>query len=90
MKRRLIYLTLLLGVFAFSSCSEDYLETTPTSAIAESDAFKTTDNALIALNGIHRSMFMQYSNQDESGQGSVMIWMDMLGEDVVMHSAGNG
>ncbi len=90
MKRRLIYLTLLLGIFAFSSCSEDYLETTPTSAIAESDAFKTTDNALMALNGIHRSMFMQYSNQDESGQGSVMIWMDMLGEDVVMHSAGNG
>lgn len=90
MKRRFIYLTLLLGVFAFTSCSDDYLETKPTNAIKEEDAIKTADNLLSALNGIHRSMFMQYSNQDESGQGSMMIWMDMLGEDVVMHSAGNG
>jgi starch-binding outer membrane protein, SusD/RagB family len=72
------------------ACKEDFLETIPTSAVSETSAFATTANALMALNGIHRSMFMQYSNQDEAGQGSINIHMDTFGEDLVMHSAGNG
>lgn len=78
-------ITLTLG-----ACKEDFLETVPTSAVSETSVFATTTNALMALNGIHRSMFMQYSNQDEAGQSSIMIHMDMLGEDLVMHSTGNG
>lgn len=73
-----------------SACEKDFLETVPTESISEDAAFATTTNALMALNGIHRSMFMQYSNQDEAGQGTINIHMDMLGEDLVMHSAGNG
>lgn len=72
------------------ACSKSFLETKPTDYIAESDAFTTTTNALAALNGIHRAMYMQYSNQDEGGQGTIMIDMDMLGEDLVMTAAGNG
>ncbi|GHA71838.1 membrane protein [Pontibacter akesuensis] len=74
----------------FSSCEKEYLEVQPTDAVSEQIVFTTTANAWAALNGIHRAMFMQYSNQDQAGHGSVMINMDMLGEDLVMTAAGNG
>jgi starch-binding outer membrane protein, SusD/RagB family len=79
-----------LFILMISSCKQDFLETVPTSAVSESSAFATTANAMMALNGIHRAMFMQWSNQDEAGQGSINIHMDTFGEDLVMHSAGNG
>ncbi len=74
----------------FNSCSEDYLETKPTDQVAEGSVFTTLDNAWATLNGIHRAMYIQYSAQDQAGQGSVMINTDMMGEDLVMTAAGNG
>lgn len=84
-----IFLSAFL-ILTIASCDKGFLETVPTNAVSETSAFATTANALMALNGIHRSMFMQYSNQDEAGQASVGIHLDMLGEDLVMHSTGNG
>lgn len=70
-----------------TSCSEDYLEVSPTTDIASIDAFSTTTNAWAAINGIHRSLYIQYyDNQDQGGQGSNMIYVDLLGEDVVFTS----
>jgi hypothetical protein len=87
-----------LKIFSFaalvslmSSCSKDYLETAPTDAVSASTAFQTTANAWEALNGIHRSLYIQYyGNQDQGGQGANMVYMDMLGEDLVNTTAGNG
>ncbi len=86
-----IYLALLLVVL--SSCDEDFLERVPTDAVSETSVFTTTDNARAALNGIHRFMFVRVNppnRQDSQGHGSLMITMDMLGEDLVMSSSGNG
>ncbi|GAB3828694.1 hypothetical protein GCM10028895_42540 [Pontibacter rugosus] len=74
----------------FASCDKDYLEVQPTDAVPSELAVSTTVNAWAALNGIHRAMFMQYDAQDQGGQGSIMISMDAMGEDVVMTAAGNG
>ena len=73
------------------SCKKDYLETSPNSSVSDQDIFKTTDNAWNAINGIHRSMYIQYnSRQDQGGQSKNMIDMDMLGEDLVNPTQGNG
>ena len=78
-------------VLLFTSCKKSYLETSPTGSTASSTVFRTTANALTALNGIHRDLYIQFSgNQDQGGEGSVMINLDMLGEDLVMTTAGNG
>lgn len=77
-------------VISLFSCSDDYLDTTPTDSIASASAFTTTTNAWATLNGIHRMLYMQLRNQGEGGVGGIYINMDMLGEDVVMTSAGNG
>ncbi len=39
-----------------ASCSKDFLETRPTSSVAEGNVFSSTENSLMAINGIHRIM----------------------------------
>lgn len=81
----------LLVILTMAGCNKENLETSPTDAIATSDAFKTVDNAWAALNGIHRLMYTQYyGTQSCGGQGANMIWMDVLGDDLVMSGQSNG
>ena len=72
-----------------ASCKKDYLETIPTGAIPTSLVFTTTARAATALNGIHRSLYIQYLAQDQGGEGSAMINLDALGDDLVMTTTGN-
>jgi len=71
------------------ACNKDYLNTYPTDQISQTAAFTTTTNALMALNGLHRSLYIQYSNQNEGGQADIGINMDMMGEDLVMLNSGS-
>lgn len=80
-------LILAAGIFV-SSCAEDFLETKSTSAVDQLEMFTTTDNAMLALNGIHRKMYTGGSYAPRSGWGSYMQWMDFLGEDLV-YTKGN-
>ena len=66
------------------SCKKDYLDTFPTDQIGAARALENTTNAMASLNGIHRSMYFQWANQGEAGEGSMNINRDMLGEDLVM------
>lgn len=90
-KRMLSILAFSASVLFIVGCKKSYLDVTPTTSIAASDAFQTTANAWAALNGIHRSLYLQYySSQDMGGQSANMIHMDMLGEDLVNPTTGNG
>ncbi|MFZ2286171.1 MAG: RagB/SusD family nutrient uptake outer membrane protein [Bacteroidales bacterium] len=90
--KRLLYSTIIIAALSLfmTSCSEDWLDTNPTDQVGSADAFTTTGKALGALNGIHRSMYFQWANQGEAGEGSMNINRDMMGEDLVMTSSGNG
>jgi starch-binding outer membrane protein, SusD/RagB family len=81
---------LMVVSLGFTSCSKDYLETAPTSQVDQTSIFSTTSNAAIALNGIHRIMWVQYFNQDEAGHGSMMIHLDNLGEDLINNATASG
>ncbi len=78
-------------ILASTGCKKDYLETKPTDAVSSGSAFSTTANAMVALNGIHRLLYSQhYGQQDEGGQSANMIYSDMMGEDLVNPTTGNG
>lgn len=47
------------SLFLLGSCSESYLDTTPSSSISEEVVGSTLDGLYIALNGIHRKMISQ-------------------------------
>lgn len=73
-----------------SACKKEYLETRPTTAVDASSVLASTTNAITALNGIHRSMYMAYGNQGIFGQGSIMIYNECMGEDYVFSGQSNG
>jgi starch-binding outer membrane protein, SusD/RagB family len=72
-----------LMVLMLSSCKKDFLETFPTTAVAATDATSSTQNGYAALNGIHRIMYTQYDQQGQAGEGSINIFRDLMGEDIV-------
>ncbi|MEO7048683.1 MAG: RagB/SusD family nutrient uptake outer membrane protein [Ferruginibacter sp.] len=90
MKHRSKILLAASLVMLLVSCKKDYLETSPTDQIATISAFSTTTNAWAALNGMHRYMYTQWlGNQDQGGQSANMIYMDAMGDDLVLTSSSN-
>jgi hypothetical protein len=76
--------SLLFIVILFSSsCKKDFLNVLPTTSINEDEALSTIEGAWAALNGIHRIMFVQYDAQGQAGEGSINIFRDLMGEDIV-------
>ncbi|WP_026956171.1 RagB/SusD family nutrient uptake outer membrane protein [Algoriphagus vanfongensis] len=76
--------------FSTFGCADDYLDTVPTDAVSSESVFTTTQNAMTALNGIHRSLLLRYDSQGQAGEGAVMIMREVLADDVVMTTTGNG
>ncbi|MEJ7766747.1 MAG: RagB/SusD family nutrient uptake outer membrane protein [Chitinophagaceae bacterium] len=76
-------LTLAFVAILFTSCKKEFLDTYSTTAVPADDALASTKNAIAAVNGIHRSMFSQYDAQGQAGEGSVNIFRDLMGEDIV-------
>ena len=71
---------LLLGAVA---CKKDYLETAPESSTSPATIFETTDNAVLAVNGMCRMMTTQYlSTQGLNGEGSIKTWWGNFGNDL--------
>lgn len=77
------YLFVIGSVLLLGSCSDDYLDRVPTEFILEDAAVADTDALYTAINGIHRSMYIRYENQGETGVGGIMQQMDIAGEDLV-------
>lgn len=89
MKR--IYLAYLAAAFLFTSCAKDYLETRPTNAVSDAVIFTNTNDAWKAIEGMHRFLYRQmYGSQALGGISGNMIYMDALGEDLVMTGQSNG
>ena len=72
------------------SCADDYLDTIPTDAVSASSVFTSTQNAMTALNGIHRMLLLRFDSQGQAAEGAVMIMRDVMSEDLVMTTQGNG
>jgi len=89
MKRQIIMLLAILVTMA--SCDKDYLETKPTSAVSDQVIFTNTADAWKAIEGMHRFLYRQmYGSQALGGFSGNMIFMDALGEDLVMTGQSNG
>ena len=59
MLKKINLLLLVIAVITMTSCSDDFLETKPTDAIASADALATADNMSLIINGLHRLLYAQ-------------------------------
>ena len=50
------YILLAAVALLLSSCGKDFLNTFPTSSVDENSIFTSTENSMMAINGIHRMM----------------------------------
>ncbi|UNY97531.1 RagB/SusD family nutrient uptake outer membrane protein [Zhouia spongiae] len=83
------YIIILIGVLflnsILTSCEKDYLETYPTDSVSSGTVLATTGNAMTALNGIHRALYIRYGSQGRGGLGAFYIHIDEAGEDHVFN-----
>lgn len=59
LRKKIFLMSFIFITIALVSCEEDFLETTPTDAIAGADALANEDNMQLVLNGLHRGLFSQ-------------------------------
>jgi len=78
MKRKIFYFISVLTTAALlTACSDDFLDTTPTSDLSPSTAFSTVELAEGAINGINKIMTMQHGGdygQGFNGEGTIKVY----------------
>ena len=84
----------LLSMTMFSSCSEDLLDTSPTTAIATNEIGQSTGKAMAAINGMYRLLYTygytSYWESEEFGLVALNLASDLMGEDHIMNKSGSG
>ncbi len=93
MRKIIFFGAAFLLLFILSSC-EDKLETEPTNRTSGSTVFSSDDNAMVALDGIYRMMYIAgWSSGNEHqnfGHMSTILFTSLMGEDMVQAAQGNG
>ena len=94
--KKILYIlsALTIGALALNSCSEEMLETAPTSSV-DGNVVKTAEGSMIALNGIYRSMYTAgWSTTGNTHQcfgiSAYNLMADVMGDDMIMASSGSG
>ncbi len=89
--RKLVYhsLAAFALTLALGSCNSDFMETSPTNQIDSEQATQTIGNLRALLAGAHRSLYGEWG-YDKPGESGINMHKDILGEDVVLPSPGNG
>ena len=86
--RFVLIFAIILGL---GSCDEDFLQTTPTDSVSNEIALGSVDNMMLAMNGVHRSMYAQNGFVGNYAGQEYMIPYSEFGASDAMHSAsGNG
>lgn len=69
----------------FSSCAFDFMDTQSTEEVDQSQMFQTTEGGMMAVNGLHQLMYTPSLSTSlaQGGYQTFMIWMEVMGEDLV-------
>jgi hypothetical protein len=92
-KLKFIAIPFLLSILVVS-CKKDYLETRPSDAVTQQEIFGTTDKISSTLDAAYKTFFAfspgGSGRHDDYGQKSWDLANDLMGNDMVVHTAGYG
>ncbi|WP_461532843.1 RagB/SusD family nutrient uptake outer membrane protein [Sinomicrobium sp.] len=89
-KFQIIYIAFFSSLM-LGSCSDDFLDINPTDSVKEEDVYSTVENLYAAINGMHRNMYVrQNDSQGQNGYTAQIINADVMGEDLIFPTTGNG
>lgn len=84
----------LLGITMFSACSEDRLETSPSTSVATDQMTNSSKSAIAAIDGMYRFFFSTgYTTgwqHEEFGLSAINLAADLMGEDHIQAKSGSG
>ncbi|MEO9210073.1 MAG: RagB/SusD family nutrient uptake outer membrane protein [Ginsengibacter sp.] len=93
MKKILLYL-LPLSVILVTGCKKEYLDTKPSNGVPQSSILSTYGSITAALNGAYNEQFASgtgaSTGHDNFGQKAFDLQLDLMGNDMVVHSQGYG
>ncbi|WP_334168356.1 RagB/SusD family nutrient uptake outer membrane protein [Phocaeicola paurosaccharolyticus] len=91
--KKYILLFSLVGLLGFNSCSDE-LNTEPTNKVSGPQLFTDATSAQTAINGTYRMLYIAgWSTNwasENCGQTAIQLLADLMGEDHLMLSQGNG
>ena len=93
MFRKINLLFLSVFMIGVMGCSEDFLETTPTTAVAQSSAFASVENMYLVLNGLHNQMYNWSaigSTGRRNGMSAFIPALDSSSGQMIHSARGNG
>ena len=94
MKKIFAILSVLVLLFSFTACKKDYLETNPTDRVAGPTIFSDAENAMTAVNGLIRLLFVggwgSSWGAENGGLPAYILVQDIKAEDHVMDGSGSG
>ena len=96
MNRKIVYILLPFLLIFSISCEDEFLERTPTDAIAADDALGTTNNLRLVINGLHRLLYAQAEtilpggNNFRAGEHYWLAADDAIVGNLIHSTPGNG
>jgi len=87
MTKMKFYILAAGSMLMLASCKKEMLNTGPTGSADEAAIYTTTSNAANTINGIYRYLYSRYEQQNQPGQGGVMLQLDFMGEDINQSAA---
>ncbi len=92
--KKIIYLFLSVVLTLSVVGCQDQLNTTPTDAVGSETVFESASNALAAINGMYRAMYVaEWGSQWQHENGGIMAYIlasDLMGEDHIQNKSGSG
>ena len=83
----------LLGATMLTACSDDQLDTTPSTSVATEKMTGSAGSAIAAIDGIYRTMYTTgYTSgweHEEFGLSAINLAADLMGEDHIQAKPGN-
>ena len=84
----------LLGLVMLTACSEERLETSPSTAVATGEMTTSSSSAIAAIDGMYRFLYVTgYTSgwqHEEFGLSAINLAADLMGEDHIMAKSGSG
>ena len=84
----------LLGATMLTACSDDQLDTTPSTSVATEKMTGSAGSAIAAIDGIYRTMYTTgYTSgweHEEFGLSAINLAADLMGEDHIQAKSGSG
>lgn len=92
--KKILYTSVLALTLGLSSCSKDFLETSPTDRVDAGTLLTTPKGAQVAMDGIYRMLYSSgwttANTHQNFGIMSTKLYTSLMGEDLLQDAQGSG